>query len=165
MCDYSLAGIPNRLAAEGEQLIVNRFRTGSIGLAPAADFTALQEWPVSPSGRVRRRSGLSSFFQGSSPKITTCAVCIPPGARLLLYDIPERLQHELQLAEAEEVTFTQLSAEEHEYRDAVRFSNGRELLLQRLTEGQRVHILRLPDSGTEEEAVQASPASVSHSVS
>jgi len=25
MCDYSLAGIPNRLAVEGEQLVVHRF--------------------------------------------------------------------------------------------------------------------------------------------
>ena len=33
MCDYSLAGIPNRLAVEGEELAVHRFPTGSIGLA------------------------------------------------------------------------------------------------------------------------------------
>jgi hypothetical protein len=35
MCDYSLAHFPNRLAVEGEQLIVHRFDTLSIGLAPA----------------------------------------------------------------------------------------------------------------------------------
>ena len=33
MCDYSLTGIPNRLAVEGEELVVHRFRTGSLGLA------------------------------------------------------------------------------------------------------------------------------------
>jgi hypothetical protein len=32
MCDYSLAGVPNRLAVEGEQLVVHRFPTGSVGL-------------------------------------------------------------------------------------------------------------------------------------
>ena len=35
MCDYSLAVLPKRLAVEGEELIVHRFRTGSIGLARA----------------------------------------------------------------------------------------------------------------------------------
>ena len=31
MCDYSLAGIPNRLAVEGEELMVFRFSTGALG--------------------------------------------------------------------------------------------------------------------------------------
>ena len=35
MCDYSLAGIPNRLAVEGERLVACRFSTGSMGLASA----------------------------------------------------------------------------------------------------------------------------------
>ena len=35
MCDYSLAGLPNRLAVEGEQLVVHRFQTGAMGLAPS----------------------------------------------------------------------------------------------------------------------------------
>src|SRR5215467_4526412 len=32
MCDYSLAGIPSRLAAEKELLTVYRFSTGALGL-------------------------------------------------------------------------------------------------------------------------------------
>ena len=36
MCDYSLAGIPNRLAAEGEQLVAYRFSTRAIGLTSPA---------------------------------------------------------------------------------------------------------------------------------
>ena len=32
MCDYSLHGIENRLAEEGEILVVHRFYTGSKGL-------------------------------------------------------------------------------------------------------------------------------------
>lgn len=35
MCDYSLAHIPNRLAVEGEQLVVHRFETHTLGLTPA----------------------------------------------------------------------------------------------------------------------------------
>src|SRR5260370_14227415 len=34
MCDYSLAGLPNRLAVEGDQLVVQPFSTGAMGLAP-----------------------------------------------------------------------------------------------------------------------------------
>jgi hypothetical protein len=36
MCDYSLLHFPNRLAVNGEELIVHRFSSGSIGLAAEA---------------------------------------------------------------------------------------------------------------------------------
>ncbi len=39
--------------------------------------------------------------------------------------------------------FTQLTASEYTYRDAVRFHNGHEVLLQKLHEGQRVKVLQL----------------------
>src|SRR6185312_15797706 len=71
------------------------------------------------------------------------AVCIPPGARLRLEDIPARIQTEFSVGPVEEVTFTQLTAAPHSYRDAVRFVNGRELRLQELREGQRVQVLDL----------------------
>jgi len=35
MCDYSLAHFPNRLAVEGEQLVVHRFGARTLGLTPA----------------------------------------------------------------------------------------------------------------------------------
>jgi hypothetical protein len=41
------------------------------------------------------------------------------------------------------VTFTQLTAQPYDYRDAVRFDNGREVLLQKLKPGQRAVVLRL----------------------
>ena len=31
MCDYSLAHFPNRLAVAGEELVVHRFNTGTLG--------------------------------------------------------------------------------------------------------------------------------------
>ena len=68
-------------------------------------------------------------------------MCIPPGARLRLRDIPQALQ--LGLNTTEEVTFVQLSDEAYQYRDAVRFQNGREILLQRLSCGQQVEVLSL----------------------
>ena len=69
-----------------------------------------------------------------------CAVCVPPGASLVLYNIPKRLQRRYQVRETEDVTFTQVSAQENAYRDAVRFRNGGTLLLQRLDPGQRVMV-------------------------
>jgi hypothetical protein len=49
----------------------------------------------------------------------------------------------------EEVTFVEQTLETFRFRDAVRFSNGQEILLQRLQCGQRVEVLSL--SGAEEE--------------
>jgi hypothetical protein len=43
----------------------------------------------------------------------------------------------------ESVTFTQLSAAAHTYRDAVRFASGRQVRLQELHEGQRVEVVDL----------------------
>lgn len=81
-------------------------------------------------------------------------VCVPPGARLLLRDIPEKLQRELNLSSVEqEVVFTEL--ETTGYRDAVRFENGAEVLLQRLTEGMRVVVLTLSSEEDEESATAA----------
>ena len=130
MCDYSLAGVPNRLAVEGEHLVACRFSTGSMGLTSGDG--PLWEW----------------WFK------QTPAVCVPPGAHLLLGDIPKNLQRQLDVQATEEVTFVQLSAEAYEYRDAVRFRNGREVLLQRLRHGQRVEILSLCSDDSREEEHQ-----------
>jgi hypothetical protein len=120
MCDYSLAGLPSRLAVEREQLVVHRFPTGTLGLASA-------------------HQSESRWWSAKQ----TPAVCIPPGARLLLRDIPEKLQQQLGVVGTEEVTFAQLSATPYRFRDAVRFSNSQEILLQKLHCGQRVEVLSL----------------------
>jgi hypothetical protein len=118
MCDHSLTGIPNRLAVEGEELVVHRFSSGSIGLA-------------SPCASPSRWWSLEQ----------TPAVCVPPGAQLMLNDIPERLQHNLAVGPVEEVTFVQLSATPYRFRDAIRFTNGRDIRLQELREGMRVKVM------------------------
>src|SRR2546425_257616 len=117
MCDYSLLNIKNRLGVEGEQLVVHRFRTGSVGLT---DLASVHTAPAD-----------------------ACAVCVPPGARLLLADIPESIQQQLRVGPEEEVRFTQLTADAYAYRDAVRFKNGAHVLVQRLKPGQRVRVLDL----------------------
>ena len=138
MCDYSLMSVPNRLAVEGEPLVVHWFPTGSMGLASSAEIAAP---PTDPHEPRRGRGWFSALNFTPSYAKAVCAVCIPPGARLLLRDIPERLQRECQVGAAEEVTFTQITAVEYHHRDAVRFANGREVLLQVLQEGQRVEVL------------------------
>ncbi len=136
MCDYSLHALQTRLAVEGEHLIVHRFRTGSIGLAAAPP-------PVdNPEGRPKI-GFWRKFFQLEEKPSARCAVCIPPGAKLLLHGISRRLQKQTGSGETQEVTFTQLSAEPSTYRDAVRFHNGLTLLLQRLEPGQLVDVLSL----------------------
>ncbi len=141
MCDYSLNHFPNRLAQEGEMLVVHRFPSTTLGLASPVDFQ------VSAGAKSdRSRSGfwakVRGFFILPEVKIVP-AVCVPPGAQLLLQNIPARLQEELNVRPDEEVVFTQLSADAFSYRDAVRFGNGREVLLQRLEEGQRALVLSL----------------------
>ena len=140
MCDYSLMAVPNRLAREGEELVAYRFPTGSLGLASAWDVKRATTPRACPPKTVW--TGLADFFNPPQPE-PVCAVCIPPGARLRLADIQLRLQQEYSVGPVEEVTFTQISALANSYRDAVRFSNGREVRLQELREGQRVTVLDL----------------------
>src|SRR5579859_8020285 len=107
MCDYSLMAVPNRLAREGEDLVAHRFPTGSIGLASPVDLKfATEPQPICRKSFWRR---MAEFFD--PPRIEPVpAVCIPPGARLELQDVPARLQQELGVGPFEEVTFTQISA-------------------------------------------------------
>src|SRR5260370_40989453 len=120
MCDYSLAHFPNRLAVEGEQLVVHRFPTATRGLIS-----------VRPSLK-------HLLFPRTCP-----AVCVPPGASLLLRDIPEYVQQLLGVGAVDQVIFVEQRSEAFTYRDAVRFANGRQILLQDLRCGQRVEVLSL----------------------
>jgi hypothetical protein len=140
MCDYSLHALPNRLAVEGEQLLLHRFPTGTLGLASPSDLWT----PAEPPDRTRTGwwSRVKSWLSLSGGKPIP-AVCIPPGAQLVLRDIPQHLQQQLGVGDEEEVIFAQLSADAYIHRDAVRFNNGLEVLLQKLAVGQRVDVLCL----------------------
>ncbi len=148
MCDYSLHAVPNRLAVEGEELVTYRFPTSSIGLASPAD---LDKATCRPSPAATAKSwwtALKAWF--NPPPVRTekiPAVCIPPGARLKVQDIPQDLQKELGVTAMEEVVFVELSASAYRYRDGIRFRNGREILLQYLDEGLHFDVLSL--AGTE----------------
>jgi hypothetical protein len=149
MCDYSLHGFANRLAVEGEELEVYRFATRSIGLAAPAELN-----PPRPTREPGIWATIRAWFISSfEPQVN--AVCIPPGTRLIVRDIPERLQRELGVAGEEQVVFMQLTDAPYSYRDGIRFENGNELLLQRLDEGQRVQVLRLGSTEDEPRAGRA----------
>jgi hypothetical protein len=141
MCDYSLHGLPNRLAVEGEELVAHRFITGAIGLTSPAELCRA----LSSKNKSVKRSFWSAIKSAIFPPAfpETPAVCIPPGARLHMTEIPAGLQRELGVGEDEIVTFTQTTALANTYHDAVRFENGRQVLLQVLREGQRVRVLAL----------------------
>ncbi len=147
MCDYSLAGLRTRLAVEGEELIIYRFPTGSLGLTSPAELEAHR----------KEFRGWKSWFD---PREVPCAVCIPPGARLLLRDIPDHLQKHLGVGVVENVVFTQRSGEVGRHRDGLRFTNGQEILLQRLAERQRAAVLSLSSALPEEETDAVAVASL-----
>ncbi len=141
MCDYSPMAIPNRLAVSGEELVVHRFEGGAVGLASAFDLRRRQDCREAQSHRFL--STLKNLLNPSDVQ-SIPAICIPPGARLLVQDILPKLQRECGFqAEVEEAVFTQVTAVVNMFRDAVRFQNGVEVLLQRLNEGQRIRILDL----------------------
>lgn len=136
MCDYSLMAIPNRLAVCGEELVSHRFGTGAKGFISSIDARKL----VEPA--LNARDWLARIWRVLKNQQCT-AVCIPPGARLLMRDLPASLQIECAVrGTTQEVVFTQTSMDTR-FRDAVRFANGVELSLQRLSEGIRVKVLYL----------------------
>jgi hypothetical protein len=138
MCDYSLFAVPNRLAEEQEDLVAHRFPTGSMGLASPADLRRDSNHPAGPTFWARMKQW---FLPVASKPIP--AVCIPPGARMMMPKVPATLQQQYSVSGSEEVTFTQLSASSYAYRDAIRFDNGKTVLLQDLPEGLTVRVLSL----------------------
>ena len=138
MCDYSLHAEKTRLATECEQLVVHRFRGGTVGLAPSEQRRSVPDWLPSRSWWLRA----VDWIKSPSPE-PPVAVCIPPGAILQLDDISSQLQERLHVGPAECVTFTQTSLRHDVHRDAVRFGNQVCVSLQELTPGQRVTVLSL----------------------
>jgi hypothetical protein len=145
MCDYSLMEFPNRLAVEGEMLVVHRFRSGSLGLAAPQDCGLAGKKTASRSFWTRVKDFLLLPEEPVTP-----AVCIPPGARLMLHNVPGALQKRCGVEALEEVRFIQTSATENRHRDAVCFRTGHTIRLQELTVGQHVQVIDLGNCAEEE---------------
>ena len=147
MCDYSLGGIPNRLAVEGDRLVVKAFQTGTIGLASVEDVERAQCAAQAKKTLWQRLKLLCTADWSDVP-----AVCVPPGALLILRDVPREMQTQFGLRESEIVEFTQTAMDANRHRDAFRFPRGQDVLLQRLKPGLRVTVLSLDFSGAGMEA-------------
>ena len=147
MCDYSLHGIRNRLAEEGEILVVHRFFTGSKGLTSPEYLR-----PTSPP-----KGWFVTLKKLFSVEPQVCAVCVPDGAKLMVFGVPPRLQKAYGLSSDEAVTFRQLSLEVQAYRDALEFRNGAKVSLQELEDGQKVEVFAL---SSEKAEVQRTPITV-----
>jgi hypothetical protein len=151
MCDYSLQTIPNRLAVEGETLVTHRFPTYSIGMASAVE---LEPPALSEREPAVRRSWWASLKKWMNPpplreKIT--AVCVAPGARLRVGQLPKYFRDEYGVEAMEEVRFDERTANAQEYRDVIRFGNGKAVLLQNFPEG--IHFVVLSLESTESDAM------------
>jgi hypothetical protein len=134
MCDYSLHGIKNRLAEEGETLIVHRFRSGSKGLTS----------PQYLDDASRQGKGwIAAFKKIFATPPEECAVCVPEGAKLMLHGISRAFQQAYAVGENEPVIFRQLSLEATTYRDAVEFKNGVKVRIQELEDSQTAEVISL----------------------
>src|SRR5690349_16961330 len=101
MCDYSLHGIRNRPAEEGETLVVHRFCTGSKGLT-SPNF-------LKPTEQPQQKGLLGILRRMFVAKSSECAVCVPDGAKLVLLGISQTLQKSHGLCAMERATFRQMS--------------------------------------------------------
>jgi hypothetical protein len=147
MCDYSLGGIPNRLAIEGEELEVHRFRTGAMGMASPADLRAAK--PEKEPHTFWER--IKVVILGP-PQCVAPAVCISPGTRLLLQSVPAKIERQFHMREGDSVVFTQTSLWENTFRDALELPDGRVVSLQDLREGMRLKLAFLGPVNRAEEA-------------
>jgi hypothetical protein len=122
MCDYSLEGYRTRLAKKHENLTAYPFPSCTVGFLNADGHQQIKE-------------------SGANDELL-CAICIPPGARLLLTDIPLHTREAFGVPEAGLVTFTLTSIEPRRHRDGVRFEDGTVVSLQELA-GARAQVLSL----------------------
>ena len=164
MCDYSLHLSPTRLAKEGEQLVIHRFTGGSLGMASPAELQPAEYHRRPAAPRAWKWAGIAHYFrQLNQDAPVVCAVCVPPGARLVLQEIPVAMQKELQVASEEEVVFDQMTADAYAYRDCIRFRNGRKVSLQTLRPGQRLKVVSLSSTRSDQaetERFYAEPSTV-----
>src|SRR5881296_3511879 len=80
MCDYSLHRYRNRLAQEGETLVLHRFSSGCQG------FVSVVQEPLRAKLKGRLVDLLGKFVGDTILNTEPCAICLPPGAVLQVTD-------------------------------------------------------------------------------
>jgi len=154
MCNYSPHFIRNRLAEEGEDLVLHRFDTGSFGFASAADLRECEAKNEKASSSIWGVMKDWLLLPRHSARVPT--ICVPPGAQLLLRDIPAKVQASLYIHASEVAVFTELHARKYRFRDALLLPNATRVLLQDLPEGLHAVVLSMSsDASSKEEALAA----------
>ena len=97
-------------------------------------------------------SGSMGFTAGA---VCDTAVCVPEGSHLLLQGIGDSVRESCGVGAVEEVVMTRL--EGGLYKDAVRFANGTEILLQRLDCGLAAVFVGAPAFTTPAAEAEAQP--------
>ena len=118
MCDYSLTGIPNRLATAGEDLTTHLFQTVTVGMVSVLDKAKLNCFEAKRPRAKGIWAAISEWLAGPEVSAPLCAVCIAPGTGLVMSRMPEAVRRQFGLRAVEEVTFTKLTAEAFRHRDA-----------------------------------------------
>lgn len=107
MCDYSLEQARQRPAQKGEQLVLRKFRTGSVGAQAPGD--------------------------AARPDYEPTAVCLACDTQVTVSGISDGAQRLYGLKETERAVLTHLPPSERSlYRDAFRFENGETVSLRDL---------------------------------
>lgn len=149
MRDYSLHPNPNRLAEEGEDLVLYRFESGALGFASSLDLVRAENAVRAEPEKFWSR--LKEMFFGRRAAHFP-AVVVPPGARLLLDGVPPNVQTSLQVAPSEVVVFGEISDRSYSYRDVFLLPDGTRVLLQDLPEGVHALVLTLSSEPVSETA-------------
>jgi hypothetical protein len=139
MRDHSLHAT-NRLAQEGEELVLCRFSSGVLGFAANADLLKAESIVRTEPRNFwsRLKESLLGRRAARFP-----AVCVPPGARLLLDGVPPNVQTSLQVAPSEVVVFAEISDRSYSYREVLLLPDETRVLLQDLPEGVHALVLAL----------------------
>jgi hypothetical protein len=132
MPDLSMDEVPPRFAIAGELLVTYRFPAGRIGLASPNETGWAHPRSLRHAPRLSFWKTLKRTFEILLRPDRPRPVVVLSGARLRILSVPARLADEFDLESVTDATFLRLAAGRDTPEDAIRFSNGRHILLQRL---------------------------------
>jgi hypothetical protein len=132
---------PNRLVADGEQLVVQKFPNGSVGFVSAIGVSRIELTQIAaPKGSLWQR--LKRLLRdGPGGSLPLSEVLVPSGTYLILRDIPSSIQQTYGLRD-EEGAVLEGSPAETPCPGMLRFNNGAQIRMQELR-GQLVEVLSL----------------------
>lgn len=133
---YLLHSAGNRLAREGEELVVGRLDNGSLAFVSGRDLAQLQQKKESIWVDL-----VNCLLFRTSANIST--VRIPAGAHLLLRNVPLSVQESLGIGPCEEVVFSEISSRGYTYRNALTLPDQTKVLVEDLCKGIEATVLCL----------------------